>query len=97
MRYSRIHGRTDHLGNFIDTAQGANAPRNKVLVEFEMNLTLFFQSSALRIVQTGSKAHPASYTVGTGGVKLSTHFDLVPRLIMVELYLHSYMPSWSLA
>jgi hypothetical protein len=44
------------------------------------------------------EAHPASYPMGTGGsfsraesgggVKLTTHLHLVPRLRMVELYLH---------
>jgi hypothetical protein len=43
--------------------------------------------------QTGSGAHPASYVMDTGGkggrdVKLTTHLHLVPRLRMVELYLH---------
>jgi len=33
-------------------------------------------------VQTGSGAHAASYTVGSGGVKLTTHFHLVSRLRM---------------
>jgi hypothetical protein len=49
--------------------------------------------------QTGSGPHPASYPMGTGGgftggrysggVKLTTHLQLVPRSRMVELYLHS--------
>jgi hypothetical protein len=46
-------------------------------------------------VQTGSGAHPASYSMGTGGViysevkwpgcKLTTHLYLMPRSTMVEL------------
>jgi hypothetical protein len=30
-------------------------------------------------VQNGSGAHPASYPMGTRGVKLTTHLHLVPR------------------
>jgi hypothetical protein len=55
--------------------------------------------SLLHNVQTGSEAHPASYKMGTGdfslrvmcnrGVKLTTHLNLVQRLRMVELHLHS--------
>jgi hypothetical protein len=50
-------------------------------------------------VKTGTEAHPAFYLVGrygsvsgdkvAGGVKLTTHLNLVPRLRMVELYLQS--------
>jgi hypothetical protein len=50
-------------------------------------------------VQTGSEAHPVSYSVGSGdsflwwkvagGVKLTTYLHLMPRSRMVELCLHS--------
>jgi hypothetical protein len=40
-------------------------------------------------VQTRSGAHPASYPMGTGCVKLTTELHLVPRSRMVELYLYS--------
>jgi hypothetical protein len=50
-------------------------------------------------VQTGSRAHPASYPMGTGvlspwvkrgrGVTLTTHPHLVPRLIMSRSYTSS--------
>jgi hypothetical protein len=48
-------------------------------------------------VQTGSGAHPASYTMGTGGsfprsgmdVKLTHLLNRMPRSEMVELYFHS--------
>jgi hypothetical protein len=47
----------------------------------------------LHDIHTGSGAHPLSYTIGTGalslGVKLTIHLQLVPKLRMVELYLHS--------
>jgi hypothetical protein len=43
----------------------------------------------LHSVQTGSGAHPASYSVGNGGVNRTTHLHLVPRVRMLELYLHS--------
>jgi hypothetical protein len=55
--------------------------------------------SRLHSVLIGSGAHPASYTMRTGGfapgdkavrgVKLTTHLHLVPRSRLVELYLHS--------
>jgi hypothetical protein len=45
--------------------------------------------SLLHNVQTGSWAHLASYPMGTRGVKPTTHFHLVPRSRMIELYLHS--------
>jgi hypothetical protein len=44
--------------------------------------------SLLHTVQTGSGAHQASYTMGTGGDKLTIHLHLVPILRMGELYLH---------
>jgi hypothetical protein len=50
-------------------------------------------------VQTGSGAHPASYSMGNRGsflgdkaavgMKLTTHLHLVVRLRMTEIYLHS--------
>jgi hypothetical protein len=53
----------------------------------------------LQSVQIGSETHPSFYPIDTGysfpegkaagGVKLTTHFHLMSRLIMVELYLHS--------
>jgi hypothetical protein len=50
--------------------------------------------SLLHSFQIGSGAHPASYSVGTGGsfpgVKLTTHLQLVPRSRMVELYTSSW-------
>jgi hypothetical protein len=55
--------------------------------------------SLLHNTQTGSEAHPASYTMDNDGsfpgvkaargVKLTTHFHQVPRLRMVELYFYS--------
>jgi hypothetical protein len=55
--------------------------------------------SLLHNLQTGSDAHPASYTVGTGASfpegyssrseKPTTHLHLVLRLRMVTLYLHT--------
>jgi hypothetical protein len=54
--------------------------------------------SLFHSVQTGSGAHPTSYTVRTrgsvprgivaGGAKLTIHLHLVPRSRIVELYLH---------
>jgi hypothetical protein len=42
------------------------------------------------VSKISSWAHPASYTMGSSqGVKVTTHFHLVPRSKMVELYLHS--------
>jgi len=35
--------------------------------------------SLLHHIQTGTGAHPASYPMVTGGVKLTTHLHLVPR------------------
>jgi hypothetical protein len=50
-------------------------------------------SPLLRRVQTGSRAHPQSYPMGTGwdfaGSKVTAHPHLVPRWRMMELYLHS--------
>jgi hypothetical protein len=55
--------------------------------------------SRLHFVQTGSGAHPVSYPMGTGalspeikatgGVMLTTHFNLVPRSRYVDLYINS--------
>jgi hypothetical protein len=50
--------------------------------------------SLLHNVQTGSGIHPASYTMDTGSkavgdAKLTIRLNLEPRLMMVELYLHS--------
>jgi hypothetical protein len=55
--------------------------------------------SLLHSFQTGSEAYPASYTMGTGdsfpgvkapgGMKLTSHLNLVPRSRTVELCLHS--------
>jgi hypothetical protein len=49
--------------------------------------------SLLYSVQMGSGVHTASYPIGTEGtfpaVKLTTHLLLVPKLRIVELYLHS--------
>jgi hypothetical protein len=49
--------------------------------------------SFLHRVQTGFEAHPAFYPMGTWGlngrgVKVATRIHLVPRLRMMELYLH---------
>jgi hypothetical protein len=44
--------------------------------------------SFLHIVDTCSGAHPASYTVGTGGVKLKAHLNLMQSL-RKKFYLHS--------
>jgi hypothetical protein len=61
--------------------------------------------SFLHNVLTESGVHPASYAVDTGcvfaeikrrgveGLKLTTDLYLMPRLRMVELYLHSNM-AW---
>jgi hypothetical protein len=56
------------------------------VVEFLMEQ----EFSLLRIIQTGSEAHSASYPMGTGGlsgwdVKLTAYFHLVPWSKMVEL------------
>jgi hypothetical protein len=55
----------------------------------------------LHNVQTGRGADPPFHTMGTGGlyprissgrsVKLAIHLYLVPRLKMVEIYLHCFM------
>jgi hypothetical protein len=55
--------------------------------------------SVLYSVQTGSRPHPASYPMNTWGfspggksswgVKLTTHFNPVPKSRMVELYFNS--------
>jgi hypothetical protein len=49
--------------------------------------------SSILCVQTGSGAHPASYPMGTGGVTLTTHPHLVPRLRMSRSYTSS-PPKW---
>jgi hypothetical protein len=43
-----------------------------------------------RSVQTGSGAHPAAYPVGVVGEAVDHSRHLVPRLITMELYLHSW-------
>jgi hypothetical protein len=75
---------TGQLSQYSDWAAGGTA--EDFGVTFPVGAGDF---SLPRIVQTGSGARPASYIVGTGSVKLSTHLDLVPRLRMVELYLHT--------
>jgi hypothetical protein len=45
--------------------------------------------SFLHSVQTGCGAYSSSYTMGTGGVKLTTELHIVPRSKVMELYLHS--------
>jgi hypothetical protein len=73
------------------------ATSRTALVRFpaEQNFTL------LHSVQTGSEAHPASYTMGIRGnfpwgkaAGDEADLNLVPRSEMVELYLHSPMSSW---
>jgi multisubunit Na+/H+ antiporter MnhG subunit len=53
--------------------------------------------SLLQNVQTRSRAHTVSYSMGTGtlsqglmnwGIMLTTHLHLMPRLELVEIYLH---------
>jgi hypothetical protein len=73
-----------------------------------MNWTSGVRSSSL-CVQTGSGAHPASYTMGTGGsfpgvkrgrgVMLTTHSLLVPRLRNSRscTSCHPDAPLWSVA
>jgi hypothetical protein len=50
--------------------------------------------SLLHNIQTGSRIHPASYTMETGSkaaedLKFNILLHLKPSLMMVELYLHS--------
>jgi hypothetical protein len=54
----------------------------------------------LHSVETGSGVHPASYPMGAKdlsprprgkGVKLTSHLHLVPKYLMEETYLHSFI------
>jgi len=78
----------------------ATAGRSTVRIPLEAT-----NISLLHNVQTGSGAHPTSYSMGTGfisweqtggSVKLTTDLHLVPRLRMSGgIFQRPHMPPWS--